>query len=58
MPAEGQRIAAHNDRKFKPELFTRLVDGDGLALIQRCRALRRELLLPWWTVKQSSAGVY
>jgi len=31
-----------NDRKFNPALFERLADGDGLALIQRCRTLRRE----------------
>ncbi|MGC2519452.1 MAG: hypothetical protein WA373_10160 [Burkholderiales bacterium] len=30
------------DRKFNPELFARLADGDGFALIQRSRALRRE----------------
>ena len=29
-----------NDRKFNPALFAPLADGDGLALIQRCRALR------------------
>jgi len=28
-----------NDWKFNPALFARLADGDGLALIQRCRAL-------------------
>jgi hypothetical protein len=31
-----------NDRKFNPALFARLAAGDGFALIQRSRALRRE----------------
>jgi len=55
-PADRQQIAAHNHnhRKFN----SGLADGDGLKLIQRRRALRRELRLPWWTFVQPSSGVY
>src|SRR5450759_2320134 len=35
----GSRVS---DKKFNPALFARLTDGDGFALIHRCRALRRE----------------
>jgi len=28
------------EKKFNPAFFASLADGDGLALIQRCRALR------------------
>jgi hypothetical protein len=31
------------DRKFDPALFARLAAGDGLALIQRCRAFASSL---------------
>ena len=33
---------AANARNFNPALFARLADGDGFALIQRSRALRRK----------------
>jgi hypothetical protein len=32
--------------KFNPALFARMAAGDGLALIQRCRALRGEDVAP------------
>jgi len=32
--------SCRNETKFNPALFARLAAGDGLALIQRCRALR------------------
>jgi hypothetical protein len=35
-------IGGLSDKKFNPALFARLAAGDGFALIQRCRALRRE----------------
>jgi hypothetical protein len=43
MSREGKQPAL-NDRKFNPALFVPLADGDGLALIQRCRALRQEYI--------------
>ena len=36
----------HSDRKFDPALFVPPADGDGVALIQRCRALRRDYIAP------------
>ena len=40
------RVWPLNDRKFIPALFARLAAGDGLALIQRCRALRLKHVAP------------
>jgi len=39
-------ILGKKDRKFNPALFAPLADGDGLALITRGRALRREHVAP------------
>jgi hypothetical protein len=36
----------HHKTKFHPALFAPLAEGDGLALIQRCRALRKEFIAP------------
>jgi len=35
-----------NDRKLDPARFAPLADGDGMALIQRRRAFRREYIAP------------
>ena len=35
-----------NDRKFNPALFARLADGNGFALIHRCRALPNRIVVP------------
>jgi len=34
------KLSLMKERKFNPALFARPAAGDGLALIQRCRALR------------------
>ena len=39
-------VWANDKRTSIPPLFARLADGDDLALIQRCRASRRQYVAP------------